>query len=289
MVWVSLLVEQAPDGLGVDGGHLVDHVAVLQEVRGDGVAGIERGVHGEALAEDHGRLVEEADAHAGRAERVDLVAMPVFELGLIGLEVVHDAVGMKLALGDADDAVAVAGVEGGEGEEFGILVHLEARVLERCLKPLEFGREDAVLEGPWQRRSSAWRGSPRRSPAGHPWGWRLWRRLPSWAAKAALAERARAERARVFAGQIQLRLRSATHSIVKRFDANGKSLLWCWTAISGFGYLAPRFSCKVFERLTLGLGLRIGVPQMDYLGEARIGSIHPPPTVFQVKSSDERS
>ena len=88
--------------------HLVDHVAVGEEVRSDAVAGIHCLVDRILVAEDHGGLVEEDDAHAARTHGIDAVVAEHLRLGLALGEVRHDVAGVELALRDADDAGSLA-------------------------------------------------------------------------------------------------------------------------------------------------------------------------------------
>ena len=108
MVWVPLESSRLQTALVSTCTHLVDHVAVGEEVGSESVTGIHGFVDRVLVAEDHGGLVEEDDAHAARAHGIDAVVAKHVGLGLVLGEVGHDVAGVELALGDADDAGSLA-------------------------------------------------------------------------------------------------------------------------------------------------------------------------------------
>ncbi len=144
----ALGVKQAPYGLRIDNTHLVDHIAVREEIGHHAVTCVHRFLDRFLVAEDHGGLVEEDDAHAVGAHGVDAVVAEHDGLGFGLGEAGHDLACMELALRDADDASSLPLLitEGGKGEHVSVLIDFEAGALESCFEALEFGRKNPVLE-----------------------------------------------------------------------------------------------------------------------------------------------
>ncbi len=151
----ALLVEDAPQRLGVHGIHGVHHGPVGEQIGRKAVAGVQRLANRIRVAEDHGGRVNEANHHAGLGQRIDPVGAHQFGLHLLLAEVGHNILHGKLPLGNADGAqlfAITAGAEEGKGQLLDIVVLVQAGLLQRLFKAFELGRHDARAQIHGRRR-----------------------------------------------------------------------------------------------------------------------------------------
>ncbi len=143
----ALLIEDAPDGGGVDLLHGGEHVLVGEETGSEAVAAVEGGLDGVAVAEEHGGGVEEGDEHAAGAHGIELIVADHGGLDLLLIEDGHDIGDLELALGEADDADVIAGTDakGGKGELLDVVVLVEAGGFEGGFQLLELGGRTRAL------------------------------------------------------------------------------------------------------------------------------------------------
>jgi len=142
----SLLIQQAPNGTNVDHGHFVHHVAILQKVRRQAVARIQRISQSLAIAKDHRGLVQERYAHARRTHGPNRRIADHDRLDLLLGKICQDGLVLKLPLSNANNASACSDTECRKSQGFAVLIHLQAAGRQGVLQPLQLRRKYTVLQ-----------------------------------------------------------------------------------------------------------------------------------------------
>src|SRR5271166_3596153 len=96
----SLLIENAPQRLGIHSLHRVHHGSVIEQAGRVSIAGIKSPIHRISAAEDHGGRIDKAKDHAGLGQWIDSIRPHQSGLDLILAEVGQNVLGGKLTLRD---------------------------------------------------------------------------------------------------------------------------------------------------------------------------------------------